>query len=481
MLAATWGRIPQVRVPAIAQLPWAGRAKNLAILIALSFSLSACQNASPVVRTPGLGEKVDAYLQPFLDAGSFSGAVLIARGGRILHSAAYGFADQDAKTPNTTRTRFRIASISKTFTAAAILLLQEKGALSVHDPLSRFVPGYPSGEKITIDHLLTHRTGIPNINNFPGYDRLSESRHMLPEIISFFKDKPLRFEPGSRYEYSNSNYNLLAWIIERASGLSYGEYLAKNIFRPLGMKATAHADDDATISGLALGYTPEGAWALRRAPDLNWSIKTGNGSIYSTVGDLYRWDRALHDGRILSRASLQETFRDHGDGIGYPWFLGDRSGRRAARYNGRSPGYTSYLERYLDDDSCIIILSNNYAPVPHTAIDGLRAILFAEPYAPLALDKTFKPDEESLKAFAGRYRFGRDFYRPNAEAELRLKDGDLEFVWSETSRSVLRPVAPAVFLDRLFWATVLLQTDAARNVTGLIWRDTKDYSAARVR
>jgi CubicO group peptidase (beta-lactamase class C family) len=453
-----------------------------AVLAALALCFFACRSHSPVKNPPGLSEKVDAYLQPFVDAGGFSGAVLMARGGQIFLSKGYGLASREFGVPVTSRTKFQIGSLSKSFTAAAIMLLQERGTLSVRDPLTRFVPDYPAGDKITLHHLLTHTSGVPNVNDFPEYDRESRFPHTLTEIIALFKDKPLHFEPGARYEYSNSNYNLLAFVIEKTSGLAFGDFLEKNIFGPLGMKDTGHRGKDGLIiPDLAAGYMPSGAWGIERAPYLDWTIKTGNGSLYATVEDLYKWDRALSDGEILSRESLAQMFKDHINGTGYGWFVGERSGRMTARFNGRSPGYTSYLERYPDDDGCIIILSNNYAPVPHVAIDGLRAILFGEPYTTLVMDKEFKADEAAMKAYEGRYKFGPDFYRANAEVEVRMKDGSLAIVWSESYISALRPLAKAAFLDRAFWATILFQTDTAGRVTGFIWRDTRDYPAAKVR
>ncbi|MGZ7044813.1 MAG: serine hydrolase domain-containing protein [Candidatus Aminicenantales bacterium] len=448
------------------------------------FSILACRKSPEqpgVPESSRLTAEVDAYLQPFLDSGGFSGAVLMASGGRVLLDKGYGLASQEFGVPNTPRTKFQIASLSKTFTAAAIMILEERGKLSVRDPLARFIPDYPAGDKITIHHLLTHTSGIPNVNDFPEYDRESRYPHTLPQIIAMFKDKPLRFAPGDRYYYSNSNYNLLAFVIEKVSGLSYGDFLEKNIFGPLGMKDTAHrASDGVIVPLLATGYMPSGAWGLERAPFLDWTMKTGNGSLYSTVDDLYKWDRALQDGKLLSRPSLEAMFTDHASGMGYAWFVGKRSGRRAVRFNGRSPGFTSYLERYIDDDACIIILSNNYAPVPHTAIDGLRGILFGEPYTSLMMDRGFKADEASLETFAGRYKFGPDYYRPDAVVEIKMEAGDLKIVWSETYKSALRPMAKGVFLDRLFWATLIFQTDADGKVKGLIWRDTKDYPAVRV-
>lgn len=303
------------------------------------FSIMACRESrdQPAAReAPSITREVDAYLQPFLDAGGFSGAVLMDKGGRVLVDKGFGLASQEFGIPNTPRTKFQIASLSKTFTSAAIMMLEERGQLSVRDPLTRFIPDYPAGDKIMIHHLLTHTSGIPNVNNFPEYDRESRFPHTLLQVIAMFRDKPLRFPPGDRYDYSNSNYNLLAFVIEKVSGLSYGDFLERNIFGPLGMKDTAHRGSDGVIVPLlATGYAPSGAWGLEKAPFLDWTIKTGNGSLYSTVDDLYKWDRALHDGKILSRHSLDAMFTDHASGMGYAWFVENaRDGGRSASTDG---------------------------------------------------------------------------------------------------------------------------------------------------
>ncbi len=266
------------------------------------FSASAGQAA----RGSDIEAKVDAYVKPYLDIKAFNGAILIARGGRVLLAKGFGMANYELDVPNTPRTKFHIASISKTFTAAAVMILEERGALKVQDPLSKYLPDYPNGEKMTIHHLLVHTSGIPNVNNFPEYEQWSRFPQTPASLIGFFKNRPLNFEPGARYEYSNSNYNVLAFIVEKASGRSYGDFLRESIFDPLGMKDTAHDGDAAAlVRNAASGYTPAGYDGLEKTPYLDWTIKTGNGSIYTTIGDLYAWDRALYSEKILSRASLE--------------------------------------------------------------------------------------------------------------------------------------------------------------------------------
>src|SRR5437763_6894778 len=301
--------------------------------------------------------KVDAYLKPFLDLHGFTGSILIAKGGRVLLSKGYGMANFELNVANTPQTKFHLGSVSKTFTAAAIMILQERGKLNVHDPLSKYIPDYPNGDRLTLHHLLTNTSGIPNVNNFPEYATQSKFPHTPSDLIPMFKQKPLDFEPGTRgYTESNSNYNLLAYIIEKLSGQTYGEFLKQNIFDPLGLRDTNH-DGDASvlIANKASGYVPVGATSVENAPYLDWSIKTGNGSIYSTVEDLFRWDRALYTEKVLKKSSSQQMFTEQ-----YGWFYGKRLNRNVVRMNGRSPGFNSEFQRYVDDDVCIVVLANTY-------------------------------------------------------------------------------------------------------------------------
>src|SRR5439155_1001795 len=181
-----------------------------------------------------LAARVDSYLLPNVRGNNFAGAVLVANDGKIEFEKAYGLANMELGVPNTLNTRFHIASVSKPITAAAILLLAQQGRLSVNDPLSKYVSDYANGDKITIHHLLTHTSGIRNVNNFPEYNEKSRQHLTLLQIIELFKNKPLEFTPGEKYSYSNSNYNLLAYIIEKVSGKGYGEFVQEHLLRPAG-------------------------------------------------------------------------------------------------------------------------------------------------------------------------------------------------------------------------------------------------------
>jgi len=245
-------------------------------------------------------------VSPYLKANAFSGAILAARNGQILHREAFGKANISHNIPVTPETRFHIASVSKPFTAVAIMQLVERSDISIETPLTDFVPDIVNANQITIGHLLGHQSGLPNINLHPDYDKLSKIGVSLAELIEIFRTYDAEFEPGDRYQYSNTNYNLLAYIIEQVTGMSFGEALRHHIFDPLAMAHTLH-DDNPTkiIPDLAEGYSPAGLDGLEKSPYLDWSIKTGNGSLISTVDDLYKFDRALDTDQLIS----QDTYR----------------------------------------------------------------------------------------------------------------------------------------------------------------------------
>lgn len=450
------------------------------LLILWSAVLAMTCKRELAVTSSEFEERVDAYVLPFVKAAGYSGTILIAKRGEILVSKGYGMADYEWDIPNNPGTIFQIASVSKSFTAAATMILEEQGLLSVADPLSKYIPDYLDGEKITVHHLLTHTSGIPNVNDFPDYSQKSRFPMTLEQIIDMFKGLPLEQEPGTGYRYSNSNYNLLAYIIEEISGESYSDFLRDNIFEPLGMDNTGHPSKAETLlPHRAAGYAPTGLIGLEKAPYLDWTIKTGNGSLYSTSEDLYKWDRALYSEKILKKETLDLIFTPHVDSVGYGWFVRKRSGRRVTAINGRSPGFASYFERYPDEDACIIILSNVYTAAPFTMIEGLSAILFGEEYETPQAPSTERLDAKILESYTGKYVFGPDFYRPGAEIIVDREDSRLLFRWSETYFYPLLPLGKDRFLDRMFWATILFQRDAQGEVTGFIWKDPDEFPAEK--
>src|ERR1051326_3823655 len=194
-----------------------------------------------------LAQQIDAYVKRYADQGLFSGVVLVAQHGEVKYEHAFGFADRAFGTPNTTATKFQIASVSKPITAAAILVLADRGKLALDDPLSKYVPDFPNGDKITIDQLLMHTSGLNDASATPEYSDWSRFPQTTAQLVDRVKNMRPRGAPGEKYSYSNSNYHVLAYIIEKVSGQPYGDFLTANIFNPLGMNETRHHGDDAAV------------------------------------------------------------------------------------------------------------------------------------------------------------------------------------------------------------------------------------------
>ena len=428
-----------------------------------------------------VADRIEAYLAPFVQTGNFTGAIFVARHREIILRKAYGMANYELLVPNSPETRFHIASVSKPFTAAAILQLQEQGRLSVTDRLSRFVPDFPNGDKITLDHLLTHTSGIPNVNDLPDYDVFARAPHTLPELVAKFAGLPLEFQPGAEYRYSNSNYNLLALIIERVSGQSYGDYIREHILIPAGMINSGH-DGDASrlIPFVASGYQPRGIAVYEKAPYLDWSNKTGNGSLYSTLDDLSHFDRALNTDLILKPVTREKYFVE-GKGSRYGWFIRRRLGHRVMSANGRSPGFTAELDRYPDDDVTIIVLSNSYASVSQDPIAaGVAAIVFdQQPDPPLAMHVA-PVSQSTLAGYAGEYQFGPNYFVPNAKAEIKAESGFL-LLEVGTFRTPLIPTSPTEFLERNFFGHVIFSLKTEGRPQSLAYKYAgKEFTAKRL-
>ncbi|MEA1964396.1 MAG: serine hydrolase [Candidatus Aerophobetes bacterium] len=352
--------------------------------------------------------KVDEYINGYLKMGSFSGSILIAEGGIILLSKGYGMANYENNVPNISQTKFRLGSVTKQFTAMAIIQLEEKGLLKVNDPLSKYLPDYPNGEEITTHHLLTHTSGIPNFTSFPEYRETIMLPSPVEKTIERFKYKPLEFAPGEKFSYSNSGYLLLGYIIEKVSGKSYEEYLKENIFQPLNMTNTGYDHHSTIIKHRASGYLL-GVNGLVNADYIDMFIPYAAGALYSTVEDLYLWDRALYTEKLVSKSSLDKMFTPFKGNYGYGWFIMRAFNRKLITHGGVINGFYAYISRYADDEVCIIVLSNiENAPVDKISID-LAAIVFGEKYEISKERTVIKVDSKIYDAYVGQYELSPDF------------------------------------------------------------------------
>lgn len=425
-----------------------------------------------------LAARIDRRVRTYADAGLFSGVVLVARGETIVYEKAFGLADRTFNVANTPGTKFHIASVSKPITAAAVLLLAERGKLDLEWPVSRIVPGIPNGDRITIEQVLTHYSGLDDASAKPDYPEWSRFPQTPASLVERLAKLPPRDEPGKRFRYSNSNYHLLALIIEKVSGQPYGDFLRDQIFTPLGMTSTGHhGDEKEIIPRLATGYMPKGAAELEKPAAFDWTSKTGNGSLYTTARDLLKFHRALQHGTLLKPATVAASYGfDRKDRtVGMFWFPDRSDGHRSVSMSGSSPGFKAQIIRYVDDDVAIIVFSNVYLASPTPIANDIAAILWqASPKLP-PVPVTVRRSAEELARYEGTYRFPENFYAPNQVARVERTGDFLTMRYVDGTTVIpLLPVAGG-FFDRLYWSFVRFEDGK------LIYRNgTSEFVATKV-
>jgi D-alanyl-D-alanine carboxypeptidase len=327
--------------------------------------------------------KVDTFLQSQAGQGTFRGSVLVAIKGKVIFEKGYGFADQEWDIQNSPTTRFRIASLTKQFTACGILLLQERHLLTVGDPVSRYIPNLPeTWQTITLHQLLTHTSGIPNYAEMPEVERTLNRTGATPrQLVDLAASRPLEFKPGTQLKYSNTGYVLLGMVIEKVSGVPYGQFLETNIFHPLGMSDSGYDQQSTILPRRAAGYMRRDG-KITNADFIDMSIPYAAGSIYSTVEDMFRWSEGLAHGKILSQQSTEEMFASYpetvfqGQHYGYGVVLAQRFGRALQYHGGGVKGFESVIQRYPKEQLCIVVLENLDPTAPWAVGDHIASILF---------------------------------------------------------------------------------------------------------
>lgn len=328
-----------------------------------------------------LAEKVDEYMNAAFKFEKFSGTILIARDGLPVVTRSYGMANYELQVPNTPKTVFQIGSVSKQFTAMAIMQLQERGKLKVSDSICNYLEDCPATWKpVTIRHLLTHTSGIKNFSSLPDWDdRISVLPYTRTGFVKEFRDLPLQFVPGEKFQYSNSGYYLLGLIIERASGKTYREFLSENIFVPLGMKSSNYNEHPSLVPNRATGYY----WELDSfisAPNENLAISFASSGIYTTIEDLLRWDQALYGEKLVSRKSLDEIFTPFLEDHGYGWIINKKFDRKMISHAGRHNGFKAYIARFPAERVTVLVQGNSDRANATKTATNLAAIVFGAPY-----------------------------------------------------------------------------------------------------
>lgn len=450
-----------------------GKGVPLLLLVGL---LLVCGSTVPA---QSLEQKFDDYLKAAQRIQHFQGAALVAKDGKILFSKGYGMADAASFTRNFDYTKFQIGSVTKQFTATAILQLVEKGKVKLDAPISAYLPNYPqpAADKVTIHHLLTHTSGIPNYTALPEALARRNQSISVEELLGLFDTLPLEFEPGSEMRYSNSGYEVLGAIIEAVTGRPYAAYVRDFVLKPSGMISSDYPGDLRREPGMARGYAVDSQETTVEIPYVPSSFSYAAGALVSTVQDMYRWDQALRGTKILSRESLDKAFTPFKNNYGYGWVIDTLYGHRMVMHDGAIDGFGASFVRFLDQPFCVVVLANNSeAPVNNIAL-GLAAIANGQPYDVPARKTPIAITPSELEQFVGAYEIGPEQYR------VVMKDG--ENLYARRTGGAASRILPEA-KDKFYYEydntiTLSFLRDASGRITGqVIHQRGTDATAARV-
>lgn len=358
-------------------------------------SNAPAENNNPKPIDQSKADKINELISTYADYEKFNGTVLVADAGEIIYQKGFGLANMEWDIPNQTDTKFRIASITKQFTAMLIVQLAAANKLDLHAPISTYLPAYPkkNGDQITIHHLLTHTSGTPEFDVFINYRDIERDRYHPEELMALFADQALEFTPGARFQYSNPGYVILGIIIEKITGKSYEQALQEKIFMPLEMNNTGYDHHITVLKNRASGYARtylRGNYINTNYVDM--SIPYAAGSMYSTVEDLYLWDQALYTEKLLPKKYLDLLFeayiparRRH---YGYGWFIDEMPiGKTEDRvptisHGGGINGFNTLITRMPANKSLVLLLNNTERAPLYEMTVAINGILHDKPYDP---------------------------------------------------------------------------------------------------
>lgn len=417
-----------------------------------------------------LTQAIDALLEPVFAPEEPGASVLAARDGRVVYRRGFGLASLELGVPIQPHMVFRLGSITKQFTAVAILMLVEQGKLSLDDDLTAFLPDYPTqGHRITVEHLLTHTSGIKSYTSMPEWLSLWRRDMSVSELIDLFKDQPMDFAPGERWAYSNSGYILLGAIIEQVSERSYEDFLNERIFAPLGMFHTSYDHTERIVPGRVAGYQ-KGGDGFEHAPYISMTQPYAAGSLMSSVDDLLLWDEALYTEKLVKQDSLRRAWTPvvTNDGVpsdyGYGWSITAYEGHRTIDHGGGIMGFMTHALRLPDDHVFVAVLMNGTGgeTLPEPLAVKIAALLLGRPYREpdaIALDAA------ALDRYTGVYRIDE------TSEQIVTRDGDgLVIQRTGGVREELISIAPGEFRFKngaRWFATTVRFTMDGDAVTGL--------------
>ncbi|RXZ81732.1 serine hydrolase [Paenibacillaceae bacterium] len=384
-------------------------------------------------------QRLDDYLSGYERNWPLSGTVLVAQHGEILFRKAYGYANIEHQVSNTMDTKFRIWSLTKSFTAMAIMMLYEQKLLHFEDDISHYLPEAAHLNHVSVAHLLTHTSGLANYTSLPEYNKkLNKLRLTQSDVLHLFIDQPLSFKPGTSFAYTNSGYFLLGMLIERIANSTFESYIQNHILTPLGMGNTGIDNNKKVINQMSSSY--HSSWEdFIPCEYMDMSSSFSAGAMYSTVDDLYLWDQALSSAKLVSRETMDLAFKPNDFNYGFGWFLDKRYGRSRVYHGGAYRGFRSELHRYPNDNACIIMLTNyDFVPVLRLT-ESLTDMLFGG-HAPVPeRPQPWSIDEHVYANYMGTYEgYG-------CTAVVDRHDDQLFFVWNEEEFIPIYPISETTF------------------------------------
>jgi CubicO group peptidase (beta-lactamase class C family) len=411
-----------------------------------------------------VSSKIDALITAYNKQYKFNGSALVAKQGVVLLNKGYGWRNVSNKIPNDPNSIYQLGSITKQFTATVILKLQQEKKLNVKDRLSKYFPKYPKGDSITIEQLLTHTSGIYNYTNDGKFMEEEVAKPASREkIMALFENKPLDFSPGTAWNYSNSGYSLLGYIIEIVTKKPYEQAVRNYIFKPLQMTNSGFDFTHLSAPAKTTGYFKLDDKNSTTSPIVDSTVSFSAGAIYSTTGDLYKWHKALENYSILSKEQQEQAYTPIKNNYGYGWGIDSIDGKREVGHGGGIHGYITTINRVPADDICIVLLSNASDEAVGKIGKDILNLLYNKPYDIPKERTAVTLPEEKLKEYTGEYEI-----RPDLHVVMSAKDGLLIAVPTGQSPKELYAEKEDYFFEKTEDVQVEFTRNEKKEVDGFV-------------
>ena len=408
-------------------------------------------------------EKMDQVMNAFVSQKKFNGSVLVAQKGRVMYEHGFGYRNAEQKLANDANSIFQIGSITKQFTAAVIMQLKQENKLKLDQSLEQYFPGFPNGNSITIEHLLTHTSGLHNYTDDSVIMNNDVSRsYTQEELLHIFKTYKPDFDPGTKWNYSNTAYSLLGYIIQKIESKPYEMVVRERILDPLGMRNSGFNFTHLNHPDKTKGYFTLQP-GIVKAPVVDSTLSYAAGALYSTIGDLYKWERAIYSNRILKPESWKAVFTPFKNSYGYGWFIDSLYNLPVTSHSGGIHGYTSYILRFPLQELTVIVLDNTSSRSIVKMAETLSAVALGETYELPREKEGIMIGESILKQYVGEYQIA-----PGFNITIKMDNGKLLAQATGQAAVELFAEKENLFFLKVVEAKIEFVRDEKGHVNGLV-------------